>query len=108
MLALESIQVPLSESDGELRVTGTRIGLQHIVYEYREGANADDIVQRFPSLNLADVHAVLWYYLSHQAEVDAYIAQREVQADQLRSKVENKISATALRERIQTRAARRQ
>jgi uncharacterized protein (DUF433 family) len=106
MLTLEPIQIPLSESDGELRVAGTRIALQHIMYEYREGANAEDIVQRFPSLKLGDVHAVLSYYLIHQTEVNQYIAEREHQADQLRSSLEKRSNPAVLRERLQARATR--
>ncbi len=107
MLTLEPIQVPLSESDGELRVAGTRIGLQHIIYEYREGANAEDIVQRFPSLTLGAVHAVLSYYLIHQVEVNQYISEREQQADQLRSGLEKRFDPAVLRERLHARAAKR-
>jgi uncharacterized protein (DUF433 family) len=106
MLTLEPIQVPLSESNGELRVTGTRIALQHIVYEYWEGATADDIVQRFPSLSAADVHAVLWYYLTRRAEVEQYILEREGEAKRLRSELETQFPPAVLRERLQARAAK--
>ena len=105
MLTLEPVQVPLVMTNGELRVVGSRIGLQHIVCEYQQGADAEDIAMRFPSLKLADVHAILWYYLTHQAEVETYILEREEQADELRGKLEIQFPIIGLRQRLLEKAA---
>jgi uncharacterized protein (DUF433 family) len=61
-------------SDGEIRLTGHRIGLYHLVERYNEGESAEMLASRYPTLPLALVHKVLAFYLDHQAEVDAYIA----------------------------------
>ena len=42
-----------------------------------EGAIAEDIVARYPSLHLVDISSVIGYYLRHRAEVDAYLKDRE-------------------------------
>ena len=43
------------DPDGVVRVGGTRVTLDSMVNAFRNGANAEEIVQQFPSLALADV-----------------------------------------------------
>ena len=40
-------------------------------------------VDSYPSLTTADVYAVIGYYLANREEIDAYVRQRDEQADQL-------------------------
>lgn len=60
--------------DGEIRVTGHRIGLYHLVQRYNEGETAEMLACRYPTLPLSLVHKVLAFYLENQSEVDAYVA----------------------------------
>jgi uncharacterized protein (DUF433 family) len=60
--------------DGEIRVSGHRIGLYHLVERYNEGESAEMLACRYPSLPLALVHKVLAFYLENQPEIDAYVA----------------------------------
>jgi uncharacterized protein (DUF433 family) len=60
--------------DGEIRLTGHRLGLYHLVQHYNEGESAEMLACRYPSLPLALVHKVLACYLENQTEVDAYVA----------------------------------
>ena len=59
--------------DGEIRLTGHRIGLYHVVKHYSEGESAEMLACRYPTLPLSLVHKVLAYYLENAQEVDAYI-----------------------------------
>ena len=69
--------VPLAaDRDGVMRVGGTRVTLDTVVAAFREGATAEEITQQYPSLQLADVYAVIGYYLRHQPEVDDYLRER--------------------------------
>ncbi len=102
-LVLDPLPVPLVEKDGELRVTGTRVSLQFIVYEYREGASAEEIATRFPTVTLPQVHALLAYYLANKKNVDDYIAQREAKAAELRKEIETRFPPEGLRERLLAR-----
>ena len=61
----------------DIRVKGTRIGLDDVVYAFRLGLTPDEIVARYPSLTLEQVYGVLAYYLHHRNEVDNYIARLE-------------------------------
>ena len=103
-MRLELITLPLSVmQEGEIRITGSRIPLQFLVYEYCNGATAEDIVVHYPSLRLADVHATLSYYLNHKAEVDKYVLEQEKLADDLREKIEQRFPQNGLRQRLLAR-----
>ena len=82
MIALETTQnVPLTQTeDGTIRVTGSRVSLESVVYQYEQGDGAEKIHQSFPSLRLADVHAVISYYLNHREQVDEYVRDQERKA----------------------------
>jgi uncharacterized protein (DUF433 family) len=58
--------------DGEIRVTGHRIGLYHLVLRYNEGESAEMLACRYPTLPLWLVHKVVAFYLQNRSDVDAY------------------------------------
>ena len=60
--------------DGEIQLTGHRIGLYHLIQRYSEGESAEMIAVRYPTLSLSLVHRVIAFYLDNSREVDAYIA----------------------------------
>ncbi len=60
---------------GALRISGTRVGLEHLIQTYREGFTADELAIQYPTVTLEQVHGVLAYYLSHRTAVDEYIQQ---------------------------------
>ena len=60
------------DADGEIRLTGHRVGLYSVVRSYQEGQTAEQVQAEFPSLSLAHVYKVLAFYLENRAEVDAY------------------------------------
>ena len=63
---MEIIEAPVPmamDKDGMVRIAGTRITLDTIVGAYNRGDSAGEIVDGFPSLSLADVHAIIAYYL---------------------------------------------
>ncbi len=102
-LTFDPLPIPLVEMDGELRVKGTRISLQFVVYEYRQGASAEEIVTRYPTLRLTQVHILLAYYLTNRKSVDAYIREREAKAEALRKETETRFPPEGLRERLLAR-----
>jgi uncharacterized protein (DUF433 family) len=79
---------PLSpDGSGGLRVGGTRVLLEMVIRAFQDGATAETIVQRYPSLELSDVYSTIGYYLRHSIEVDAYLADREQQAIAIQAKL---------------------
>jgi uncharacterized protein (DUF433 family) len=104
--ALATLEVPLRrEDDGTLRVGNTRVTLETVIAAFSRGATPEEIVQRFPTLDLADVYAVAAYYLQNRDDVDAYLRQQQTEADALRRKIEARFSPVGLRERLLARRA---
>jgi uncharacterized protein (DUF433 family) len=88
-LMLEPLTVPLREEpSGVFRVGNSHVLLELVIRSFQRGLSPAEIVQSFDSLELADVYAVVAYYLSHQTEVDAYLKRREQESEELRQRVE--------------------
>ncbi len=88
-LSLEAIPVPLRvEPTGDVRIADTRIDIEILIGEYKRRRTPEDIVRSYDTLKLADVYAIIAYYLRHTEEVEAYIAERERQAEWWRQKLE--------------------
>ncbi len=59
----------------DIRVKGTRIGIEHILYEYIHNAKSPEaIAESFPTVTLEQVYATILYYLQHREFVGQYIA----------------------------------
>jgi uncharacterized protein (DUF433 family) len=76
------------DEGGAVRVGRSRIRLDLVVEQYENGMTPEDMVRAYDTLLLADVHAVVAYYLRHQDEVRAYLTRRGEEADALRTKIE--------------------
>src|ERR1700690_4201122 len=67
-------EIPLAkDSHGVYRVGGTRVTLDLVVRTFNRGATAEEIVQKFPSLELSDVYQVIGYYLKNSRELAEYL-----------------------------------
>jgi uncharacterized protein (DUF433 family) len=77
------------DETGALRVGESRVLLEIVIRAFQDGATPETIVQRYPTLSLPDVYAVIAYYLRHSTETDAYMAERERQARDVQQRVEN-------------------
>jgi len=92
-----------TDADGIVRVGGTRVTLETVVGAFHDGATAEEIVQQYPSLALADVYAAIGYYLSHRQEVDDYLGQERERSEQVRQENERQFDPTGVRERLLAR-----
>ncbi len=100
-LTIGNERVPLAlDAEGVARVGGTRVTLDTVVAAFREGATAEEIVQRFPTLLLADVSSVLGFYLRRRSEVETYVAEQAAFQDQVRSENELRFPPEGIRERL--------
>ncbi|HYG63377.1 MAG TPA: DUF433 domain-containing protein [Thermoanaerobaculia bacterium] len=97
----KSEPIPIvADADGVLRVEGTRVPLATVVEAFREGATPEEIVLRYPSLDLAGVYSVIGYVLHHRAEVDAYLDKQRRQSEAVRAENEARFDPTAVQERL--------
>lgn len=98
--------VPLEpDGHGVMRVGKTRVTLDTLVAAFTQGATAEEIVQQYPSLQLADVYSVLGYYLRHQAEVQEYLQQRQAQHEAAQRHDERLLDPQGIRARLLARRA---
>ena len=81
---------PLREDvAGGLRVGDSRVLLELVIRAFQDGATPETIVQRYSTLALSGVYAVIAYCLRHRSEVEAYLARREQEAEEVRKRIES-------------------
>jgi uncharacterized protein (DUF433 family) len=98
------ITVPLStDQAGVLRINGTHVSLDSIIYAFDEGATPEEIARAFPTLDLAAIYSVIGYHLQNRAEVELYLEQRRVQREELKKEIESRFNPHGLRERLLAR-----
>ena len=85
---------------GAVHVGESRISLDVVVEQYKNGMTPEDILRAYETLKLAEVQAVVTYYLQHRDAVRLYLKQQEEEAEALRAKI------VAERPRIEGRVAR--
>jgi uncharacterized protein (DUF433 family) len=92
MIALpETFTLPLKlDEHGAILVSGTRVTLDTLIDFYHQGESPEDLHEGFPTIPLADMYAVIAYYLANQADVDAYLKRRRQEADRIRQEWETR------------------
>lgn len=96
--------VPLHvDKGGVLRVGGTRVSLDSVLVAFHDGATPEEIVQQYDVLSLADVYAVISYYLENQPAIDSYLAARRIQREEIRREVEASHTPHGIRQRLLAR-----
>ncbi len=89
LLPLHADRPPLRvDEGGAVRVGKSRISLDVVVEQYENGMTPEDMVRAYDTLALADVHAVIAYYLRRREAVRAYLKRRGEEAEALRAKIE--------------------
>lgn len=102
--AAAPLMVPLElADDGVVRIGGTRVTLDTLMAAYQEGFGAEEIVQQYPTLKLADVYSVLGYVLGHAEEVDNYLEKRRAIGLGVRRENELRFPAAGVRDRLLAR-----
>ena len=85
-----------------IRIAGTRVGIEFVLREYLQGASPEELVMRFQTLTLEQIHATITYYLARRIEIDAYIAEteRERQHDSDQDETQPNAFRQSLRNRL--------
>ena len=88
-LQIQAETAPIAiDVDGAASIGGTRVLLEVVIGAFQDGDSPEQIADSYDALKLADVYAVISYYLHHQEEVDAYIRQQEEAGRKLRQEIE--------------------
>jgi len=73
-----TLDIPIYvDEQRQIRISRTRVLLELVVNAFNRGESAEDIMESYSSLSLADVYAVIAYYLNNRTEIDAYIHQAD-------------------------------
>src|SRR5690242_18111487 len=100
-----TMEVPMrTDEHGKIRIGNTNVLLELVIHAFQAGETPEEIVDSYSSLQLADVYAVITYYLSHRAEVNAYIREANAQAEQIQRQIEAEYSPETLALRARLRA----
>jgi uncharacterized protein (DUF433 family) len=96
--------MPLTLSDdGTIRIKGSRVSLEVIVRQFKQGATAEQLLEDFPSLTLRDIYGAIYYYLDNTEAVEDYMRQQEDSASEMRAFLASHLDSMALRTRIRAR-----
>lgn len=77
---------------GKARIAGTRIRVMDIVIWYeKHGKTADEIIDMFSHITLADVHAAIAYYYDNREEIESSFAREREFANEIAKKYPSKL-----------------
>ena len=93
------------DGGGTIRVGASRVTLDTVVTAYKVGESPETIADSYPSVPLADIFAVITYYLRHRDEVEAYLAEGELIAERVRRECEARFPQAGLKEELLARRA---
>jgi uncharacterized protein (DUF433 family) len=106
-LTIRSEPVPLVlDKDEVIRIKGSRVSLDTVVAAFVDGATVEEIVQQYPSLHLADVYAVIGYYLRKRKQVDEYLGKRQRISLEVRQVNESRFDPVGIRGRLLNRQSK--
>lgn len=95
----ETIPVRADEH-GVMRVAGTRVSLDSLVFAFQDGSSPESIAEQFDVRTLADIYLIPGFYLRHRAEVDEYLLEQQRSGEALRLEWEQKCPSAGLRQRL--------
>ncbi|MBN1317784.1 MAG: DUF433 domain-containing protein [Anaerolineales bacterium] len=103
-LLIETQPLPLiQDSDGVVRISGTRVTLDTVILAFLDGATAEEIVQQYPSLSLPDIYSVIGYYLNRSDQVNRYLEHRKKLAEEIKKQNETQFDPDGIRNRLLAR-----
>ena len=74
MLADEYVEI----RNGGYYVAGTRIGLDIVIYDFRNGRSAEAVFDAYPSIgSLVKVYGAIAFILEHPTEIAAYLGDQD-------------------------------
>lgn len=67
----------VEKRNGGYYLTGSRVSLESVIYEFRDGASPESILDDFPNLSLELVYGAITFYLANRSEIEAYLVETE-------------------------------
>ena len=82
---------------GTIRIKGSRVSLEVIIRQFKQGATAEQLLEDFPSLTLRDIYGAIYYYLDNTEAVEDYMRQQEDSAAEMRAFLDSHLDSATLR-----------
>lgn len=60
---------------GKPRLAGTRMAVQNLAIDYKNGMTAEEIAQEYPHLSLGQIYLALAYYHLNKCQIEADIEE---------------------------------
>ncbi len=92
--------------DGTIRIGDTRVSLETIIDSHLLGQRPEEIHSGFPFIDLADIHAIIAYYLKNREAVDRYLAEQEADSQRILAELAEIPGNAEKREALKSRAVR--
>src|SRR5579883_1112333 len=89
--------------NGEIVLTGHRIGLESVIDRYQRGCTPDQIHHEFPTLEPDLVRSLIAFREAHPAEVDAYVAEYRADLDRQEAASHPSPAVVRIRRRVAER-----
>ncbi|MGE0599317.1 MAG: DUF433 domain-containing protein [Dehalococcoidia bacterium] len=67
---------------GSPRIAGSRISVKHIAQCFNDGLSPAEMIEQFPSIDLAGVYAAITYYIANREAVDLDIEDENREVEQ--------------------------
>ena len=81
----EHIEIVEGPGGPKPRIAGHNIRVQDVaIWHEKLGMSPSEIVEQYPTISLADVHAALAYYWDHREEIERAIADERAYAEEMR------------------------
>lgn len=85
------------QSQEDIRLKGTRIGIETILEDYLDGSSPEEIAARYRNLSLEQVYATITYYHRYRSKVDSYLQAWRKHTDSAAHRQDIKPSETVRR-----------
>jgi len=73
--------------NGGYYVAGTRIGLDVIVYDFRNGRSPEAIFDAYPSVgSLGKIYGTITFILEHPKEIEAYLENQDRRYEEIKAR----------------------
>lgn len=91
---------------GDIRLKGSRIGIETILFEYIErGRTPEEIAQTYTSLTLEQIYATILYYLQNKETISEYMTNWTEHGYRMREK--QRLNPPPVSEKLQQLRAER-
>lgn len=88
---------------GGIRIAESRVTLDSVLAAYHSGATPEEISIQYSVLQLSDIYATIAYYLSNNTQIDSYLENRRLEADERRQQLLQKNNLGDFRARLSAR-----